>query len=331
MTAGGGPGGRGVTGGGPAVEVTGLVRTYAAKKGGEVRALDGLDLAIERGEIHGLLGPNGAGKSTLCKVLSTVLLPTAGTARVLGTDVVRDPKRVRREISLVLGGDRGLYARMTARHNVEHWAALHGLGRREAARRATALLDRFGLAEWADQRVETFSRGMKQRVHLARGLVGDPGLLLLDEPTTGMDPVSAREFRAEVLALRAEGRTVLLATHDMREAAAVCDRVSFIDTGRVRVTDRPDALSELVGALRVVEAREVPADAVAAVRELDGVVSVQPGGSGELRVEARTAAASQQVLTTLVAYGVSRLGTVEPDLEDVYVHLAGDRGMQVRR
>ena len=142
-----------MTGGGPAVEVTGLVRTYTAKKGGEVRALDGLDLTIERGEIHGLLGPNGAGKSTLCKVLSTVLLPTAGTARVLGTDVVRDPKRVRREISLVLGGDRGLYARMTARHNVEHWAALHGLGRREAARRAAALLDRFGLAEWADQRV----------------------------------------------------------------------------------------------------------------------------------------------------------------------------------
>jgi ABC-2 type transport system ATP-binding protein len=146
-----------------------------------------------------------------------------------------------------------------------------------------------------------------------------------------MDPVSAREFRAEVLALRDEGRTVLLATHDMREAAAVCDRVSFIDTGRVRVTDRPDALSELVGALRVVEAREVPAEAVAAVRALDGVVSVQAGESGDLRVEARTAAASRQVLATLVGLGVSRLGTVEPDLEDVYVHLAGDRGMQVNR
>jgi ABC-2 type transport system ATP-binding protein len=317
-------------GDGLAVEVTDLVRTYAAKRG-EVRALDGLNLVVRRGEIHGLLGPNGAGKSTLCKVLSTVLLPTSGTARVLGTDVVRDPKRVRREISLVLGGDRGLYARMTARHNLEHWAALHGLSHREARRRATALLDRFGLGEWADQRVETFSRGMKQRVHLARGLVGDPGLLLLDEPTTGMDPVSAREFRAEVLALQAEGRTVLLATHDMREAAAVCDRVSFIDTGQVRVTDRPDALSELVGALRVVEAKEVPADAVEAVRGLDGVVSVQAGESGELRVEARTAVASRAVLAALVARGVSRLGAVEPDLEDVYVQLVGDRGMQVRR
>ena len=117
----------------------------------------------------------------------------------------------------------------------------------------------------------------------------------------------------------------------MREAAAVCDRVSFIDTGTVRVTDRPDALSELVGALRVVEAKEVPAAAVEAVRALPGLLSVQPGEGGELRVEASTAEASREVLATLVAHGVSRLGTVEPDLEDVYVQLAGDRGMQVRR
>ena len=217
-----------------AVEVERLTRLYKGRHGSpDVRALDGIDLAIEEGAVHGLLGPNGAGKTTLVKVLSTVLLPTSGTARVLGHDVVRETDRVRRLIGIVFGGDRGLYFGLTGRQNLLYWAALYGVPEQQARRRAAELLERVGLEERANARVETYSRGMKQRLHLARGLVADARVLLLDEPTTGMDPIAGRDFRALVVGLRSEGRTILLTTHDMAEAESVCDRVALIDHGRL--------------------------------------------------------------------------------------------------
>src|SRR5918995_4693652 len=153
----------------PAVEVEEISRVFEPRKKPRVVALDGISLAIPAGEIHGLLGPNGAGKTTLVKILATVLLPTSGRARVLGHDVVEETKTVRPLIGIVFGGERGLYTRLTARQNLEYWGALYKLSPGASRERAQQLLERMGLAARADQRVEEFSRGMKQRLHLARG------------------------------------------------------------------------------------------------------------------------------------------------------------------
>src|SRR2546421_4874670 len=216
-----------------AVEVQEIRRFFPPRKREPVTALDRVSLAIPVGEVHGLLGPNGAGKTTLVKILSTVLLPTSGRATVLGHDVVADARAVRPQIGIVFGGERGLYWRLTGRQNLEYWGALYKLSSRLTRERAQKLLERVGLTDKADQRVEEYSRGMKQRLHLARGLMGDARVLFLDEPTTGMDPLAAREFRTLIGELRGEGRTILLATHDMVEAEIVCDRVTLIDRGKI--------------------------------------------------------------------------------------------------
>ncbi|MEV3936094.1 ABC transporter ATP-binding protein [Glycomyces sp. NPDC049804] len=315
----------------PAVEVQGLTRVFNGGKGKpDHRALDAFDLSVSAGEVHGLLGPNGAGKTTLCKILSTVLLPTGGTARVHGLDVVADAARVRPLLGIVFGGERGLYTRMSAAQNLRFWAALYGLGRREGRRRADALLERVGLGDRSGQRVETFSRGMKQRLHLARGLIGDPRLLVLDEPTVGMDPVAAHEFRDLVEELRAEGRAVLLTTHDMAEAEALCDRVSFIDGGRLLRCEDPRMLGELLSRHERVHAKGVAEALARRIAALPGVERVKQTGPGEVLVETDRDGAALPVLRTLVEAGVTDVSTAPPTLEEVYLHLIGDRGMAVR-
>lgn len=319
-----------------AVEVRELLRVFGGRRRSpEVVALDGVDLAIRSGEVHGLLGPNGAGKTTLCKILSTVLLPTSGDAAVAGHDVVRDTAVVRRLVGIVFGGERGLYTRLTARQNLEFWAALYGLRGRALRTRVTALLERMGLAERARDRVEGFSRGMKQRLHLARGLVGDPRVVLLDEPTTGMDPVAAREFRTLVAELHAEGRTVLLTTHDMAEAEAVCDRVTLIDGGRLLATERPATLAGWIAAYARVEAVEVPEELaqrlVGELTDLPGVAEVAQVPPAGLRVETAAPEAAPVVVRALLDAGVTRVATTQPSLEEVYLHVIGERGMRVGR
>jgi len=300
-----------------------------------VTALDGVDLVVPAGEVHGLLGPNGAGKTTLCKILSTVLLPTSGHASVGGHDVVRETADVRRIIGIVFGGERGLYTRLTARQNLEFWAAMYGLRGRTLRRRVDAMLSQIGLAERADDRVEGFSRGMKQRLHLARGLIGDPQVVLLDEPTTGMDPVAAREFRTLVGELRDDGRTVLLTTHDMAEAEAVCDRVTLIDNGRLLATERPAALSSWISTYSRVDARDVPAERVpkliGELRDIPGVTAVRAVQPSGIRVETDAADAAPQVVRHLLDSGINSVATSTPDLEEVYLHIIGERGLRVSR
>ena len=234
----------------PAVCIRELHRSYPGPRARRGRtepteALQGIDLDIAQGEVHGLLGPNGAGKTTLCRILSTVLLPSSGSVRVFGYDITRHTAAIRRRLGVVFGGDKGLYPRLTGRQNLHFWAGLYGLDRRQAREVSERLLERVGLSERAGERVERYSRGMRQRLHLARGLVGDPALLLLDEPTAGMDPVAALRFRALVAELRDEGRTLLLATHNMPEAEQLCDRVTVIDRGRVLTTGPPKRLGPL--------------------------------------------------------------------------------------
>ena len=294
----------------------------------EVVALDGVDLKVETGEVHGLLGPNGAGKTTLVKILSTVLLPTSGSASVLGFDVVEETDEVRKRIGIVFGGERGLYLRLTPRRILRYWAALYKLPDDVGTRRTEELIERVGLSEWADRRVETFSRGMKQRLHLARGLVADPPVLFLDEPTTGMDPVSAHDFRRLVVDLRTEGRTVLLTTHDMAEAEAVCDRITLIDQGTILGTKTAATVAEWLGSFESVEADDVPRVVTEQIRKLEGVTSVDAEG-GFIRVQTNSSDAVRESLKLLVDAGVTTLKTSRPTLEEVYLHVFGQRGMSV--
>jgi ABC-2 type transport system ATP-binding protein len=307
-----------------------VTRVFEARRKRDTRvvALDSVSLEIPEGEIHGLLGPNGAGKTTLVKILSTVLVPTSGRARVLGHDVVEETRAVRPLIGIVFGGERGLYWRLTGRQNIEYWCALYKLPASRTRSRAEELLARVGLADRADERVETYSRGMKQRLHLARGLVGEARVLFLDEPTTGMDPLAAREFRALISELKAEGRTILLATHDMVEAETVCDRVTLIDRGTVLATESPRTLGRMISRFQRIDVEGASADVLELVRQLPGVVAISAEDGGT-RIEVGEEGTTSAVLKLLVEGGVTSVKTGLPSLEEVYVHMIGDRGLEV--
>ena len=209
-------------------------------------AVDGVDLRVEQGEIFGLLGTNGAGKTTTMRILATLLLATSGEAWVLGVDVARRPRDVRRLFGAVLSGERSLYWKLTGRENLEYFAALYHVPPADTRRRIDAVLDTVKLADRADDYVERYSMGMRQRLVLARALLPDPPLLLLDEPTVGLDPQAAHEMRDRVRELRSEGRTVVLTTHYMEEADQLCDRIAIIDHGRIVALDSPAQLKRSV-------------------------------------------------------------------------------------
>jgi len=311
-----------------AVVVENLTRIYRPRRGSEVLALDRISLTVPYGQVHGLLGPNGAGKTTLVKILSTVLAPTSGRALVCGHDVTVHTRLVKPRIGIVFGGERGLYTRLSGRQNLRYWAALYRLPRAEISRRTDSLLDRVGLADRADERVETYSRGMKQRLHLARGLIADASVLFLDEPATGLDPVAAREFRRLVEQLRTEGRTVLLTTHDMAEAEALCDRVTLIDHGRILATESPRTLAFLATRRRYVTVDARDAEALGQLDALPGVDRVDRDGN-TIRIHVDHTDALEAVLRLLVESGVTTLCTSPPGLEEVYLDLIGDRGLAV--
>jgi ABC-2 type transport system ATP-binding protein len=322
-----------------AIEVEELVRTFTYRKAkrtiagsgasSEIVALDRVSLTVERGEVRGLLGPNGAGKTTLVKILSTVLLPTSGQVRVLGREVVSSTAWVRAHIGVVFGGERGLYGRLSARRNLLYWASLYKLGQRAARVRVDELLEQFGLTEFADTQVDRLSRGMKQRVHLARGLISRPELLFLDEPTTGMDPVAAREFRRLFEQIRTADTTVLLTTHDMAEAEQLCDMVSLIDHGRMLGTERPQEVGRWITAYERVEVQTTSEPVLAAIQALPGVVGFEPLGDDWIRISTSDLRAVSTVLELIVAAGITALRVTKPNLEEVYLEVIGERGMKV--
>ncbi len=213
----------------------------------KVIAVSDVSFGVEPGEIFGLLGPNGAGKTTTIRMLCTLLEPTAGTATVNGFDTVRDPLMVRRSLGTVLTGERSVYWKLTGRENLEYFAAMYGLSRREQRQPAAAVLKRLALEDKADQLVETYSSGMKQRIALGKALLADQPILLLDEPTIGLDPAAARSIRSLVRELREDGRTILLTTHYMEEADQLCDRVAIIDEGSIIACDKPRHLKDSIG------------------------------------------------------------------------------------
>ena len=308
-----------------AIEAEGLRRTYRQRRRAVVEAVRGVDLTIRPGELFGLLGPNGAGKTTTIKMLNTLLIPTAGTARICGFDVVTRTREVRRRIGYVFGGDRGLYDRLSGLDNLRYFAELYGVPPHAQKAAIAESLELVGLTGRENERVEGYSRGMRQRLHIARGLLHDPDVLFLDEPSIGVDPVAARELRATVADLAANGTTVLLTTHYMAEADELCDRIAVIADGRIQALGTPAELRRRADGRRVVEveAYGVPDSAITALRGLPGVreTAVEERGALQLLTVQSDADLDVQgdVLRELAGVRLGRVNSREPTLEDAYV------------
>ena len=242
-----------------AIEVSHLRRVFNTNIGvikrtkKEIVAVDNVSFEIKQGELFGLLGPNGAGKTTTTKMLTTLLIPTGGVATVKGFDIVDQAEDVRKIIGFIFGGERGLYWRLSGIDNLRYFASLYGIDPEASKKRIAYLLDLVGLNGRGEENVGGYSRGMKQRLHVARTLLHDPDILFLDEPTLGLDPVGAREFRQVILNLQSEKKTILLTTHYMFEADALCDRIGVINHGRIIALDTPGGSKSHVKDLNVIE------------------------------------------------------------------------------
>jgi ABC-2 type transport system ATP-binding protein len=304
------------------IEVEGLIREF--KKG--PRAVDGINLWVEPGEVYGFLGPNGAGKSTTVLMLTTLLPPTSGTALVAGFDVVREGPKVRAAIGAALQ-EAALDPFLTGREHLGLQAALHGLSRKERKKRGDELLERVGLTEAADRRVRGYSGGMKRRLDLALALVHRPRILFLDEPTTGLDPQSRSALWTEVSRLaRDEGVTVFLTTQYLEEADVLADRVGIIERGKIVAEGTPEELKAEIGrpSVEATPAEGSGRDAVARVlSHFGGEIAAQPGAVA-VRLD-QGAADLADLVRALDSEGVrvTNLRLEEPSLDDVFLEKTG--------
>ena len=238
------------------IEVKDLKRTYITRRGflkkekRMVQAVDGISFSVQRGEIFGLLGQNGAGKTTTIKMLTTLLAPTAGSCKVLGCETFGQERQIRTRINFIFGGEMGVYRRLSARDNLRYFSNLYLIPRREQDERIERILKLVDLADRADDLAETYSKGMIQRLQIARGLINDPEILFMDEPTVGLDPVGAKMLRDIIRRLREQGKTVLLTTHNLAEVEELCDRLIIINKGRLVARGTP---AEIKGAAHSLE------------------------------------------------------------------------------
>jgi ABC-2 type transport system ATP-binding protein len=321
-----------------AIETQDLARTYRSKRmpgnpqGAPIIALDGITLDVPREEFFGLLGPNGAGKTTLIKVLVTLLLPTAGRAKVSGLDVVTQAQQVRERISMVSGGEHSGYGLLTVREQLWMFSQFYGIPTRIALARIDELLKVVGLFEERNRRVSALSTGMRQKMNLVRGLVPDPEVLFLDEPTVGLDVGAARDVRAYIKEwIRGKpGRTILLTTHYMHEAEELCDRVAIIHKGRIIAADAPEALKRSATGGSYFVLTTEPMDGAVWLASLAGVrrVDTTPlDGRTEIKLHLADDGAIAGVVKALADHNrrILSLQKQEPSLEEVFVRLVGQR------
>ena len=311
----------------------GLTREYVTRNffGGVAKttqALAGIDFEVASGELFGLIGPNGAGKTTTVKILTTLLTQTSGEARILGLDVKKDLYEIRRRIGIVFGGERGLYNRVSAVDNLRYFSDLYGVDPSAARKRIPELLQLVGLADRAGERVEKYSRGMKQRLHIAKALVHDPEVLFLDEPTIGLDPGGARDIRNMIRDMKSQGKTILLTTHYMFEAEELCQRVAVISKGKIVALDTPSALKGVARDISVIELKTYDAtmEYVDALRQLPDVGRVVADLDSEVQtIRVQTPLGADllpRVISALPAGSKIIDRTIkEPTLEDAYLRL----------
>jgi ABC-2 type transport system ATP-binding protein len=318
-----------------AIEVSHLKRVFKSNIGvikrtaKEIAAVDDVSFGIQEGELFGLLGPNGAGKTTTVKMLTTLLIPTGGSASVRGFDVVARADEVRKRIGFIFGGERGLYWRLSGIDNLRYFASLYDIDPDISKKRIAYLLDLVGLNGRGEENVGGYSRGMKQRLHVARTLLNEPDVLFLDEPTLGLDPVGAREFRQVILNLQTERKTILLTTHYMFEADALCDRIAIINHGRIIAIDTPGGLKSHVRDLNVVEMEtfglsQANLERLRALPFVDSLSIEEHEQKQMLLIQTeRGAEAVPDIMGAVEGQRVGRVIVREPTLEDAYVRLVG--------
>jgi ABC-2 type transport system ATP-binding protein len=307
------------------VEVLELVKQYS---GATTPAVDGVTFSVDQGEVFSLLGPNGAGKTTTLSVLSCLLAPTSGDARLGGHSVRADPMGVKRLLGVV-PQEVALYLPLTASENLNFWGKMYGLGGADLKRRVDEALDLVGLRDRAGERIETYSGGMRRRINIAVGLLHRPEVLFMDEPTVGIDPQSRRSILDTVKALNQQGMTVLYTTHYMEEAQELSHRIGVIDHGKLIALGTLEELTRLVGQEDAIELRiageHVPPELTEALRRLPGIsqVSAEDGAVRLLVPDANRALAD--VVAAVGAHGakIASVAVQEPNLEAVFLHLTG--------
>ncbi len=303
------------------VEAQGL-----SKRFGQVQAVDQIEFAVQEGEIFGFLGPNGAGKTTTIRMLVGLLRPDSGSAWVDGYEVEKDPVRAKKKVGVVPESS-NLYGELTSFENLVYMAQLYGVPKSQWQPRAEELLKEFNLLDWKEGKFQGFSRGMKRRLTIAAALVHRPRVLFLDEPTTGLDVMSARGLRSVIRGLKAKGVTVFLTTHLIQEAEDLCDRVAIIVKGKIRIIDTPDGLKEMVKETEVLEIQPRPVSSCLP-KMFEGVPGVEKAAlvGDKIRLYGESVLQSIcPILNRLEAEGIKimTIQTIVPTLEDAFVKMTG--------
>ncbi len=328
-----------------AIEVSNLMKEFEVKKKNQsfwrrkrnekekFVAVNNVNFNVNRGEIFGFLGPNGAGKTTTIKMISTLLRPTSGSVVVNGIDVNKKPLEALKNLGTVLAGERSTYWKLTGKENLKYFAAMNGMTGKTANDKIDALLKRFSLDKRADETVEKYSTGMKQRVALAKALIAEPSIVILDEPTSGLDPQSARNLRELILEIKEEGRTIFLTTHYMEEADHLSDRIAIIDHGEIIALDTPQNLKKSLNKTNVVMLElnnwnEDIANTIKHIKFIEKVNSKFNDAAQKWQIKVHITNGNDTIsslISAITASGakINNFSAEEPTLEDVFISLTG--------
>ncbi len=315
------------------IEVKDLKREFIVTKGWVnrkrevVKAVDGISFEVKKGEIFGLLGQNGAGKTTIIKMLITLLAPTSGTCKVLGYNAYGEEKKFRDKINFIFGGEMGVYRRLSARDNLRYFANLYYMDKDKADKQIEKLLELVDLKDKADVLVETFSKGMVQRLQIARGLINDPEIIFMDEPTIGLDPFGAKMLRDIIRKLKADGKTIMLTTHYLYETDELCDRIAIINNGHLVALGTPRELRNIISGMNSIELvlEEASDETIRMIENIENVHSVEKTdmdkGVKLIIRHLENKDISGIILTTLNGSKILSFNQNELTLEDVYIKL----------
>lgn len=316
------------------IELKDLRREFVVTKGWIrrkkeiVKAVDGISFEVKKGEIFGLLGQNGAGKTTIIKMLITLLAPSSGSCKVLGYNTYGEEKKFRDKINFIFGGEMGVYRRLSARDNLKYFANLYYMDEDKTNRQIDKLLDLVDLKDKADVLVETFSKGMIQRLQIARGLINDPEIVFMDEPTIGLDPFGAKILRNIIRKLKSEGKTIMLTTHYLYEADELCDRIAIINNGHLVALGTPHELRSVICGTNTIEiVLEKSSDEIVnKIEKLEGVISVNESNIDKgvkltIKYLEDKLDVSGNILNLLNGFKILSFNLKELTLEDVYIKL----------